>query len=145
MKKTYYIICLLIRVISGYYIFMQGYEKLTGGFSLKGLTQVIANNQDTPDWYKMFFENVIAPNTTLWEWVIPLGELMIGIALVIGFLEYYAALFGIFIMVNNLLADMIFTYPIQLVGFIIIALNIRGMRVISAKSIYKTFVKKKAG
>lgn len=145
MKKLYYIFCLLIRVVSGIYIFMQGYEKFTGGFSLKGLVQVIANNQDTPSWYKMFFEYGIAPYTTMWEWIIPLGEMMIGIALVIGFLEYYASLFGIFIMVNNLLADMIFTYPLQLVGFIFIALNMRAIHIISAQSIYKTFVKKKAG
>lgn len=145
MTKIYTFICLIIRVYSGYLIYMQGYEKLTGGFSLQGLTQVIAHNQDSPMWYKWFFEHIIAPYTTLWEWVIPLGEIFLGLALIIGFLEYYAALFGIFIMINYILADMIFTYPLQLVGFILIALNIRSLRKLSAAAIVKKFMKKEAG
>ena len=48
MTKIYTFICLIIRIYSGYLIYMQGYEKLTGGFSLQGLTQVIAQNQDSP-------------------------------------------------------------------------------------------------
>lgn len=145
MSKVYTFLCLIIRVYSGYLIYMQGYEKLTGGFSLQGLTQVIAQNQDSPMWYKWFFENIIAPYTALWEWMIPLGEILIGLALILGFLEYYAALFGIFIMVNYILADMIFTYPLQLVAFIFIILNIRSLRKLSAATIVKKFMKKEAG
>ncbi|GGI39543.1 DoxX family protein [Mammaliicoccus stepanovicii] len=142
MKKLYNMVLLVIRIVSGGYILMQGYEKLTGGFSLTGLTQVIAQNQDTPSWYKAFFKFGIEPFTSIWEIIIPLGEIAIGLALIVGFLEYSAALFGIFIMINNLLADMIFTYPVQLVGFIIIALNISRIKHFSAKSIiYK--IKKK--
>lgn len=145
MKKVFQFLCLIVRLMSGLMIFIQGYEKFTGGFSLTGLTHVIAKNEDSPMWYKLMFEYMIEPYTTLWEWVIPLGEMMIGIALVIGFLQKYAALFGIFIMINYILADMIFTYPIQLLGFIMIVLNMDKLRNLSAYAIYNMFMKKEAG
>ncbi|WP_016913158.1 DoxX family protein [Mammaliicoccus vitulinus] len=145
MKKIFQILCLIVRLISGFIILMQGYEKITGGFSLEGLTKVIAQNEDSPTWYKQFFEHIIAPYTTIWEWVIPLGEIMIGLALILGFLQYYAALFGIFIMINYILADMIFTYPMQLIGFIIIALSVERLRNMSLHAVYKMFMKKEAG
>src|SRR5699024_6424744 len=107
MKKLYQIIFLIIRIVSGIYILRQGYEKLTGGFSLDSLTKVIAQKQDSPKWYKYFFKIIIESYASFWEWIIPIGEMMIGFALIIGLLEYSAALFGIFIMINNILADMI--------------------------------------
>lgn len=55
MKKIYQILCLIVRFLSGFIILMQGYEKITGGFSLEGLTKVIAQNEDSPTWYKQFF------------------------------------------------------------------------------------------
>lgn len=141
MKKLYQIIFLIIRIVSGIYILRQGYEKLTGGFSLGGLTKVIAQNQDSPKWYKHFFKIIIEPYTSYWEWIIPIGEIMIGL----GFLEYSAALFGIFIMINNILADMIFTYPVQLSGFIFIALNKECINSTSVKTFINKFNKKEAG
>ena len=48
-------------------------------------------------------------------------------------------------MINYILADMIFTYPIQLLGFIIIVLNIDALRNLSAHAIYNMFMKKEAG
>lgn len=145
MKKLYQIIFLIIRIVSGIYILRQGYEKLTGGFSLGGLTKVIAQNQGSPKWYKHFFKIIIEPYASYWEWIIPIGEIMIGLALIIGFLEYSAALFGIFIMINNILADMIFTYPVQLSGFIFIALNKEYINSTSVKTFINKFNKKEAG
>ncbi|WP_301421021.1 DoxX family membrane protein [Mammaliicoccus lentus] len=145
MKKLYQILFLIIRIVSGIYILRQGYEKLTGGFSLGGLTKVIAQNQESPKWYKYFFKIIIEPYTSYWEWIIPIGEIMIGLALIIGSLEYSAALFGIFIMINNILADMIFTYPVQLSGFIFIALNKECINSTSVKTFINKFNKKEAG
>lgn len=145
MKKLYQILFLTIRIVSGIYILRQGYEKLTGGFSLGGLTKVIEQNEDSPNWYKHFFKIIIEPYTSFWEWIIPIGEIMIGLALIIGFLEYSAALFGIFIMINNILADMIFTYPVQLAAFIFIALNKECINSTSVITFINKFIKKEAG
>ncbi|NUG33053.1 DoxX family protein, partial [Acinetobacter baumannii] len=51
MNKLLLLVTFIIRVGSGIVMLMQGYEKLTGGFTLKGLVPVIANNTDSPEWY----------------------------------------------------------------------------------------------
>ena len=47
MNKLLLLVTFIIRVGSGIVMLMQGYEKLTGGFTLKGLVPVIANNTDS--------------------------------------------------------------------------------------------------
>ncbi|CEF17540.1 DoxX family protein [Staphylococcus xylosus] len=117
------IILLIIRLGSGFYMLFQGYEKLTGGFAIDGLVSVIKENQDSPAWFKFFFEAVVANHLEIFKWMVQLGEIAIGLSLIIGVLSYTASFFGVFIMLNYILADMIFTYPIQLFFFIIILMN----------------------
>ncbi|QLK86579.1 DoxX family membrane protein [Staphylococcus sp. 17KM0847] len=123
MTMVWKIIILLIRMGSGLIMLMQGFEKLTGGFTVSGLVPVIKNNQDTPDWYKSFFANIVSQQLDLFQWFIPLGEIAIGLGLLLGILSYIASFFGAFVMLNYLLADMIFTYPLQLFFFIILLMN----------------------
>ncbi len=117
------IILLIIRLGSGFYMLFQGYEKLTGGFTIDGLVSVIKENQDSPRWFKFFFEAVVANHLEIFKWMVQLGEIAIGLSLILGVLSYTASFFGVFIMLNYILADMIFTYPIQLFFFIIILMN----------------------
>lgn len=128
---------LLLRVGAGFYILMQGYEKLTGGFAIDGLVSVIRDNQDSPAWYKAFFETVIAHNLELFKWAVQLGEIAIGLGLILGVMSYTASAFGVFIMVNYILADMIFTYPLQLVVFVILLMNRRTLEQISLNHFIK--------
>lgn len=128
---------LLLRVGAGFYILMQGYEKLTGGFAIDGLVSVIRDNQDSPAWYKALFETVIAHNLELFKWAVQLGEIAIGLGLILGIMSYTASAFGVFIMVNYILADMIFTYPLQLVVFVILLMNRRTLEQISLNHFIK--------
>ena len=68
MNKLLLLVTFIIRVGSGIVMLMQGYEKLTGGFTLKGLVPVIANNTDSPEWYKWFFANIVAHTTSLFDY-----------------------------------------------------------------------------
>lgn len=124
---------LMIRLGSGFFMLFQGWEKLTGGFAIDGLVSVIKNNQDSPQWFKFFFETVIAHNLELFKWMVQLGEIAIGLSLILGVCTYAASFFGVFIMLNYILADMIFTYPIQLFFFIILLMNKRTLNTISLK------------
>lgn len=128
---------LLLRVGAGFYILMQGYEKLTGGFAIDGLVSVIRDNQDSPAWYKALFETVIAHNLELFKWAVQLGEIAIGLGSILGIMSYTASAFGVFIMVNYILADMIFTYPLQLVMFVILLMNRRTLEQISLNHFIK--------
>ncbi len=100
MNKLLLLVTFIIRVGSGIVMLMQGYEKLTGGFTLKGLVPVIANNTDSPEWYKLFFANIVAHTTSLFDIVVPLGEIAIGLGLIFGVFAYAASFFGAFVMIN---------------------------------------------
>ncbi|WQC56578.1 DoxX family protein [Staphylococcus pseudintermedius] len=123
MAIAYKVLILIIRLGSGFYILMQGFEKLTGGFAIDGLVSVIRDNQDSPQWYKTFFEFAVANHTELFKWMVQIGEIAIGLGLILGVFSYTASFFGVFVMLNYILADMIFTYPLQLLFFIILLMN----------------------
>ena len=133
------IIITIVRVVSGLYIFNQGYEKFTGGFKVDGLIDVIASNADSPDWYKDFFEHIVAPNVSLFNLIIPIGEMMIGITLILGIISFIGSLFGIFIMLNYIWADMIYTYPMQLLCFIILVINRDVLEQYSVRTLINKF------
>lgn len=139
MKRIFQIIILVLRIGSGGYIFHQGYEKLTGGFNITGLIPSVRDNADSPEWYKWFFENVVAHMIETFHYVIPLGEMAIGLGLIFGVLAYIASFFGAFIMINYILAAMIFTYPVQLAIFIILLMNRKTLNTLSLKSLLLYF------
>lgn len=120
----------------------QGIEKMTGDFHVESLTDVIEMNTDSPIWFKMFFVAVIAPLYPLFNILIPLGETLIGISLIIGNLSFIASLFGIFIMLNYIWADMIYTYPLQLLIFIILVMNKAVIEQFSVTNIINKLIKK---
>jgi len=120
MRQVMQIILLVIRIGSGAWILKQGYEKLTGGFSIYGLISVVAHDHDIPNWYKFFFAHAVAPFDMIYQDIIPLGEIAIGLGLICGILVRVASFFGIILMLNYILSDMIFTYPIQLFGFVML-------------------------
>lgn len=110
-------------------------EKFTGDFTLNGLVPVIRDNTDSPQWYKWFFENIVSHSTGLFNFIIPLGEMAIGLGLILGVLAYTASFFGAFVMINYILADMIFTYPLQLAFFIILLMSHSLINKISLKEV----------
>ena len=93
MKKLSLLIIIIIRIISGIVIFRQGLEKFTGDFTLNGLVPVIRDNTDSPQWYKWFFENIVSHSTGLFNFIIPLGEMAIGLGLILGVFAYAASFF----------------------------------------------------
>lgn len=142
MNTIWKLIILLIRMGSGIVMLMQGFEKLTGGFAISGLIPVVQKSPDIPEWYKTFFANIVNSQLDLFQWLIPLGEITIGLGLILGILSYTASFFGAFVMLNYLLADMIFTYPLQLFFFIIILMN---KNTLDSIDLFHFFKRKKLG
>lgn len=114
IKQVIYGIFSIARALFGFIWLQAGYNKLTGGFSVESLVPVIAMNTDTPDWYKHFFANIVDPYSSIFDWIIPWGELFIGLCLINGLLITPTLTLAIFVHVNYILADMIFTYPLQI-------------------------------
>ncbi len=54
--------------------------------------------------YDAFLSGVVAPNAAVFAWLVALGEVAVGIALLIGLLTRWAALGGMFLNLNYMLA-----------------------------------------
>ncbi|MGD6773760.1 DoxX family membrane protein [Staphylococcus simulans] len=136
------VILFLIRIIAGGYILAQGWEKLTGGFKIEPLIPVVIKNEDSPVWFKLFFEHIVAHSASVFNVIVPLGEIAIGLGLILGILSHIASFFGAFVMLNYILSDMIFTYPVQLALFIILLMNKNLLKQISLSAVI-AYIKEK--
>ena len=118
------ILWLLIRVYVGWQWLSAGWGKFTNpvwwgsdaggamsGFVQGALKKTSGDHPDVQGWYAAFLENVVLPNATLWSHMITLGELLVGVALIVGFLVGVAAFFGAFMNLNFLLAGTVSINP----------------------------------
>src|SRR5579884_1867807 len=131
---------LLVRLYVGYEWLTAGWEKLTGrsiafdsfnkpvpggpwvfsghdgvaiqGFVKGALAQASGANPAVQGWYATFLKNVVLPHAATFAYVVTFGEVLVGIALILGFLTGIAAFFGLFMNFNYLLAGAVSTNPI---------------------------------
>ena len=121
------VIWLVIRLYVGIQWVLSGYGKLTdpawfgsgagaklGGFIQGALKKTSGDHPDVQGWYASFLENVILPHLTFWSHVVTLGEICVGIALVLGLFVGVAAFFGAFMNLNFLLAGTVSINPVLL-------------------------------
>jgi thiosulfate dehydrogenase [quinone] large subunit len=117
-------IWLILRVYIGYQWLMAGWEKIQNpvwfgskagvalsGFLNNALTKAAGEHPDVQGWYAGFIQNVVLPNAPVWSTVVSIGELLVGIGLVLGAFTGIAAFFAGFMNVNYLLAGTVSTNP----------------------------------
>ena len=85
------------------------------GFVRGALEKAGGEHPSVQGWYANFLETVVLPNPQVWAWLITLGELIVGVALILGLLTGIAAFVGSFMNVNFLLAGTVSTNPILFV------------------------------
>ncbi len=147
---------LIVRLYVGYEWLIAGLEKLTGrdftigstfgkvvsspwvfgahdgaaikGFVMGALAQTGGAHPAVQGWYAAFLQNVVLPNATLFAYMVTFGEVLVGVALILGILTGIAAFFGVFMNMNYLLAGTVSTNPILgfLALFLILAWRIAG-------------------
>ena len=116
---------LLVRLYAGYEWFIAGTEKLgnpawTGakaglavtGFAKGALTKTAGAHPNVAQWYAAFLQGFVLPHAVLWSWLITLGEIAVGVGLIIGLFTGIAAFFGGLMNANYLLAGTVSTNPI---------------------------------
>lgn len=86
---------------------------LTEAAKLAGKTGGV--HADVASWYAWFLEKVVLPNASTWAHVVAWGELLVGVALILGALTGIAAFFGLFMNLNFLLAGTVSVNPILFV------------------------------
>lgn len=99
-----------------------------GGFVSGALQKATGENPAVQDWYAWFLENLVQPNTRIFAYMVAYGEVLVGIALILGLFTGIAAFFGSFMNMNYLLSGTVSTNPILLFLslFIILAWRVAG-------------------
>lgn len=120
---------LFLRLYIGYQWVTIGLGKISGGFDATGyLTNIIANPVMGTDGaavypvYNYFIEHFALPHVELINILIPYGELLVGLGLLLGALTTAAAFFGLLMNFMFFFGGTVSTNPIFiLVQFVILA------------------------
>ncbi|WP_201305487.1 DoxX family protein [Paenibacillus puerhi] len=121
-----------IRLYLGFNWMIHGWEKLTAAtpFNAAGfMKNAVANpvvDKTTKELiyptYTAFVETFALPNAKLFNFLIPLGEFLVGLGLILGALTTAAMFFGLLMNFMFMFAGTISTNPwMVLVGFVILA------------------------
>jgi uncharacterized membrane protein YphA (DoxX/SURF4 family) len=119
----------IIRLYLGYAWFTAGWGKITGGFDASGyLKNAVANPVKGPDgnlvygWYVNFLESFALPNIELFNFLVPWGEVLVGLGLMLGCFTTAAVFFGLVMNFSFFLAGTVSHNPTDIfLGFIILA------------------------
>jgi thiosulfate dehydrogenase (quinone) large subunit len=121
-------IWLILRLYAGWLWLKAGWGKLnnpawTGsqagtaltGFVNGALGKTSGAHPDVQLWYAWFLQHAVLPHVTLMSYMVAVGELLVGIALILGIFTGIAAFFGSFMNMNYLLAGSVSINPILFV------------------------------
>ena len=132
---------LIIRLYAGYEWLMAGIGKLenpawTGskagtaiaGFAAGALKKTAGEHPDVTGWYGNFLQTMVLPHAALWSWLITLGEIAVGVGLILGLFTGIAAFFGGFMNANYLLAGTVSTNPLLFIfaTWLVLAWRVAG-------------------
>lgn len=127
---------LIVRVYLGWQWLSAGYEKMlsptwfgtSAGTALQGFVNgavakttcapniaAAACHPDVQMWYASFLQSIVLPHLVLWSNAVTLGEMAIGLGLIVGLCTGIAAFFGFFMNLNFLLSGSVSINPIMLV------------------------------
>jgi len=127
---------LFIRLVLGVEWVRAGWEKIgeagwtaaPRGAAVEGFLRgaieksTAGEHPEVQHWYHTLAEDVFLPNADIFAYLVAYGELLVGIALIIGFLTRLSALFGVFMNLAFLMAGVSSTNPqMLLLGLALVA------------------------
>lgn len=114
-----------IRIYVGWEWIAAGWEKIINpmwvgpnaggaisGFIMGALKKTGGAHPDVFGWYGQFLQSVILPNASIMSHVVAYGELLVGVALILGLFTGIAAFFGAFMNMNYLFAGTVSVNPL---------------------------------
>ncbi|WP_062105460.1 DoxX family protein [Bacillus niameyensis] len=107
-----------------------GWHKLgafdAGGFLQGAIAKAGGEAPIVQGWYAAFLENFALPNVGIINFLIPVGEILVGLGLIVGALTVPALIAGAFMNLNFLLAGTISTNPTLLAIAVILLFVHKG-------------------
>jgi thiosulfate dehydrogenase [quinone] large subunit len=107
----------LIRLVLGIFWVHEGYVKYHAGFGRADILLVVGSTQSNsrvPHFYQLFTEHVLGNAPALFGVLVPLIEVGLGVALILGVLTVPVALVSVAQLCNYWFADQLITqYPIM--------------------------------
>lgn len=114
-------ILIVMRLYLGYTFLTAGFHKLTDGFDASGfLKNAITNPVKGPEgdilynWYVSFLKSFALPNVDLFNVIVPVGEFLIGLGLILGCLTTAAAFFALIMNYSFFLAGTVSSNPVDI-------------------------------
>jgi thiosulfate dehydrogenase [quinone] large subunit len=99
-NKTVATILVVLRVYLGYTWLLAGWGKIASGqFDASGflqgaLAKATGEHPAVQDWWMVFLKNTALPNVEVFNFLVPWGELFVGLGLLIGCFTKTAVFFG---------------------------------------------------
>jgi thiosulfate dehydrogenase (quinone) large subunit len=136
-NKVSAILLTIIRIYLGYAWLTAGFHKITGGFDATGfLKGAIANPIKGPDGsvvystYVGFLEKFALPNADLFNVLVPWGEFLVGLGLILGCLTTAAAFFAVVMNFSYVMAGTVSHNPSDIIlGVLILAAGFNAGRI----------------
>jgi uncharacterized membrane protein YphA (DoxX/SURF4 family) len=96
----------VVRILAGVIFIAMGYSKVTGPFVREGFAKSAEQlaREGWPFWGS-FLKSFVLPRAEIFGWIVGLGELAVGIGLLLGFLTRIAAVSGALLLVSILLGQ----------------------------------------
>lgn len=96
------------------------------GFINGALQKAAGAHPDVQSWYAGFLQNVVLPHVGFWSHLVTYGEILVGVALILGIFTGFAAFFGFFMNLNYLLAGTVSINPVLLILSLLLILAWRN-------------------
>jgi uncharacterized membrane protein YphA (DoxX/SURF4 family) len=104
-ERTYLWYIALLRIYIGYYMLQQGIRKFLRDFP-KGdwIGRQIGDiaTLDLYSWYKHFLLSYVVPHHELFGYLVMIGEIAVGVCLLVGLFTRVGAIVGLFLILNYL-------------------------------------------
>ncbi|MDQ0481122.1 DoxX family protein [Guptibacillus hwajinpoensis] len=128
-SKVAAVILTILRVFVGWKFLSAGWGKIVGpepfdasGFLKGAIGKASGEHPAVQQWYASFLENFALPNVELFNFLVPVGEVLIGIGLIFGVFTRFSSFMGAFLNFSFLFAGTISVNPnLIIIEFILIA------------------------
>ncbi|MFE8697685.1 DoxX family membrane protein [Cytobacillus sp. FJAT-53684] len=96
----------ILRIWLGFQWIKAGFYKISSGFDAGGFLQGTIENPTVQGWYAGFLKGVALPNIEFFNILIPWGEFLVGLGLILGLATIPALIGGAFMNLNFIMAGM---------------------------------------